>query len=133
MRTMNGEHAEGKPDRLPPALELEVLKVLWAGEDELTVAETRQALKPYRPLAYTTVLTLLERLYRKGQVSRRKQGRGYAYRPLLARDVALDLALDRLARDFFDNSRHRLLAHLQQSLPSETDESSPQELDSVLL
>jgi predicted transcriptional regulator len=130
---MNGEHAEGKPDRLPPALELEVLKVLWAGDQELTVAETQKALKPDRPLAYTTVLTLLERLYRKGQVSRRKQGRGYAYRPLLARDVALDLALNRLARDFFDNSRQRLLTHLQQSIPGDSDETSPQQLDSVLL
>jgi predicted transcriptional regulator len=130
---MNEELAEGMHDRLPPALELEVLKVLWTGDEELTVAGVQQAMKPYRPLAYTTILTLLERLYRKGQVSRRKQGRGYAYRPLLERDAALDLALDRLAKDFFGNSRERLLVHLQKTVPSDLDESSPQELDSVLL
>jgi predicted transcriptional regulator len=129
---MNGT-AEGKHDRLPPALELEVLKVLWTGDDEPTVAEVQESMRPYRPLAYTTVLTLLERLYRKGLVTRRKQGRGYAYRPLLERDAALDLALDRLAKDFFGNSRQRLLIHLQQSVPEEIDESSSQELDSVLL
>jgi predicted transcriptional regulator len=130
---MNEEQANGKHDRLPPALELEVLKVLWAGEEERTVAAVQEAMKPYRPLAYTTVLTLLERLYRKGQVTRRKQGRGYAYRPLLERDTALDLALERLTKDFFGNSRQRLLSYLQQTVPTETDESSPQELDSVLL
>ncbi len=130
---MSLEQANGKHDRLPPALELEVLKVLWAGGSEFTVAEVQEAMKPYRPLAYTTVLTLLERLYRKAQVSRRKQGRGYSYRPLLERDAALDLALDRLAKDFFGNSRQLLLVHLQKTIPHEIDESSPQELDSVLL
>jgi predicted transcriptional regulator len=130
---MNEEQADGRHDRLPPALELEVLKVLWAGEDERTVAEVQEAMKPHRPLAYTTVLTLLERLYRKRHVTRRKHGRGYAYRPLLERDAALDLALDRLARDFFGNSRQLLLAYLQQTVPAEIDESPPPELDSVLL
>ena len=130
---MTEEPANGKHDRLPPALELEVLKVLWTGDEELTVAGVQEAMKPYRPLAYTTVLTLLERLYRKGLVTRRKQGRGFAYRPLLERDAALDLALDRLAKDFFGNSRQRLLSHLQKTVPGEIDESSPQELDSVLL
>ena len=81
---MNLERANGKQDRLPPALELEVLKILWSDDGELSVAEVQEAMKPYRPLAYTTVLTLLERLYRKGHVSRRKQGRGYSYRPVLA-------------------------------------------------
>lgn len=130
---MTEEPANGKHDRLPPALELEVLKVLWTGDEELTVAGVQEAMKPNRPLAYTTVLTLLERLYRKGLVTRRKQGRGFAYRPLLERDAALDLALDRLAKDFFGNSRQRLLSHLQKTVPGEIDESSPQELDSVLL
>jgi len=130
---MHEEQAEGKHGRLPPALELEVLKVLWAGGDDLTVAEVQEAMKPYRPLAYTTVLTLLERLYRKGQVTRRKQGRGYAYRPLLEHAAARDLALDRLAKDFFGNSRQSLLSYLQQTVPNVIDESSSQELDSVLL
>jgi predicted transcriptional regulator len=114
-------------------LELEALKVLWDADEELTVAGVQEAMKPHRALAYTTVLTLLERLYRKGHVTRRKQGRGYAYRPLLDRDAALDLALDRLAKDFFGNSRERLLDYLQTAVRGGVDESAPEELDSVLL
>jgi predicted transcriptional regulator len=133
-KSMVEEQADGnKRDRLPPALELEVLKVLWAQDEELTVAEVQEALKPDRTLAYTTVLTLLERLYRKSHVSRRKQGRGYAYRPLLDRDAALDLALDRLAKDFFGDSRELLLNYLQTTVRGDLGESSPEELDSVLL
>ena len=131
---MNDEQANGKANRLPPALELEAMKVLWASEKELTVAQVQEAMQPYRPLAYTTVLTLLERLYRRGQVSRQKRGRGFAYRPVLDRDAALDLALARLVHDFFGNSRPRLLSYLQKTLPPrDTGESSPEELDSVLL
>ena len=130
---MSEEQANGKYDRLPPALELEALKVLWIDQRELTVAMVQDAIKPHRKLAYTTVLTLLERLFRKGVVTRRKRGRGYAYRPVLERDAALDIALDRLVHDFFDNSRQRLLNHLQQTTPASPDESSTQQLDSVLL
>jgi predicted transcriptional regulator len=130
---MREEPVNGKYDRLPPALELEALKVLWADQEELTVAKVREAMKPDSRLAYTTVLTLLERLFRKGLVTRRKRGRGYSYRPALERDAALDIALDRLVHDFFGNSRQRLLSHLEQTVAASQDDSSPRQLDSVLL
>jgi predicted transcriptional regulator len=130
---MKGEKGNGKNDRLPPALELEALKVLWDDPEELTVAQVQEAMRPQRKLAYTTILTLLERLFRKGLVSRRKQGRGYAYRPVLEREAALDMALERLVSDFFGSSRQGLLNHLQQTVAAASDESSPQQLDSALL
>jgi predicted transcriptional regulator len=68
---------------------------------------------PHRPLAYTTVLTLLDRLAARGVVSRRKQGRAHIYRATLAREVARELAIDRLAHDYFHGSRASLLQHLQ--------------------
>ena len=56
---------------IPPPLELECLDVLWRlGESNVrTVQET---LAGRRPLAYTTVMTMLERLARKQLVTRRK-------------------------------------------------------------
>lgn len=130
---MDEEQGNGKYERLPPALELEALKTLWADQRELTVAKVQEAMRPQRKLAYTTVLTLLERLFRKGLVTRRKKGRGYAYRPVLERDAALDIALDRLVHDFFGDSRQRLLNHLQQTVPPPEEEAAPQQLDSALL
>jgi predicted transcriptional regulator len=131
---MKGEQAtNGKSDRLPPALELEALKVLWDDPAELTVAQVQEAIRPNRKLAYTTVLTLLERLFRKGLVSRRKRGRGYSYRPALERDAAVDMALERLVTDFFGSSRERLLSHLQETVAATPDESTHRQLDSVLL
>ena len=90
------------PRRLLPPLELEVMKSLWEMENA-TVGQTQAHLRATRLLAYTTVLTLLDRLAKKGAVRREKQGRGYVYSPVLTRDDALVVALDRLMHDFFED------------------------------
>jgi predicted transcriptional regulator len=64
-----------------PAGELEagVLAVLWAAEGPLTPGQVQEALGA--PLARTTVATILSRLHGKGNVSRTRYRRGYAYTP----------------------------------------------------
>ena len=124
-----------KPAKLLPPLELEAMKSLWALE-EGTVSQVRQRMRATRPLAYTTVMTLLDRLAKKGAVSRGKQSRSYVYKPVLQRQDALELALDRLVHDFFDDSRQDLRAHLEDGPRPATRHRSPAEdepLDSVLL
>ena len=109
---MNTSAPGSKPEKLLPPLELEAMKSLWAlGEG--TVSQVQQHMRPARALAYTTVMTLLDRLAKKGAVSRRKQSRSYVYKPVLQRQEALELALDRLLRDFFGDSRQQLRAHLE--------------------
>src|SRR5277367_3767723 len=56
---------------IPPPLEVECLKALWT-LGEANVKDVRKALTGNRNLAYTTVMTVLDRLARKGGVSRRK-------------------------------------------------------------
>ena len=63
------------------ALETEVLAALWAAATPLTPREVQRELG--EGLAYTTVMTALARLHEKGVVTREKQGRAYAYTPLL--------------------------------------------------
>jgi len=124
-----------KPAKLLPPLELEAMKSLWALK-EGTVSQVRRRMRPVRPLAYTTVMTLLDRLAKKGAVSRGKQSRSYVYKPVLQRQDALDLALDRLVHDFFDDSRQDLRVHLENGPPPVTRHPPPAEdepLDSVLL
>jgi len=60
------------------ALESQVLDVLWAIDGSLTPAEVLDRLDG--PLAYTTVMTVLTRLWQKGLVDRHKAGRAFAYR-----------------------------------------------------
>lgn len=121
--------------RLLPPLELEAMKALWQ-LGEATVREVNRELNRRRPLAYTTVMTLLDRLARKGVAGRRKQGRAHIYHPLVPREVALELALDRLVADFFEGSRDRLVDHLrgQSSGPAESSTPESEEaLDATLL
>ena len=122
-------------ESLPPRLEFEALKALWS-LGEATVADVRAELKSAKPLAYTTVLTLLDRLASRGAVSRRKKGRAYVYTPVLTRQAALDMALGRLVDDFFGDSREDLISYLQDesaAKPRERLETSSKQLDSELL
>lgn len=97
--------------RLLPPLELEAMKALWQlGEG--TVRDVSREMGRRRLLAYTTVMTLLDRLARKGAAGRRKQGRAHVYHPLISREAALELAVERLTQDFFGGSRQRLADHL---------------------
>src|SRR5436309_6402070 len=76
----------GPPRDIPPPLELECLKVLW-GLGEGSVRDVRQVLVGNRNLAYTTVMTVLERLEKRGGVTRRKQGRSFIYVPKVSQDA----------------------------------------------
>lgn len=67
-------------------LERLVMDVLWDGGEPLTPAVVRDRLGPVRPLAYTTVTTILVRLCEKELVQRERVGRAYAYRPLESRE-----------------------------------------------
>jgi predicted transcriptional regulator len=63
-------------------VELELMALLWRlGEG--TVAEVQAALPAERPLAYTSVSTMLRILESKGVVTARKQGRGHVYVPAI--------------------------------------------------
>jgi len=63
-------------------LENDVLKVLWA-RGESNVHQVAESLE--RSLAYTTVMTTLDRLYKKGLLKRQKIGRAFSYSPKLSR------------------------------------------------
>jgi BlaI family transcriptional regulator, penicillinase repressor len=67
-------------------LEAAVMDVLWDRGGWSTPGEVREVLAADRPLGYTTVMTILVRLWQKGRVEREKDGRAYAYRPLQSRE-----------------------------------------------
>src|SRR3954470_17767084 len=64
-------------------LELRVLEALWAHGAEASV---RDVLDAFPAAAYTTVMTTMERLHRKGVLTRRKEGRAFLYRPVSSRE-----------------------------------------------
>lgn len=67
-------------------LELKVLAVLW---DRGRAATVRHVQPSFPQLAYTTLMTTLDRLYRKGVLRRRRLGRAFGYEPRCSRDELL--------------------------------------------
>jgi predicted transcriptional regulator len=117
---------------LPPPLELLCLRALWA-LNEGSVSEVKEAISGSRALAYTTVMTLLERLARKGVVTRRKVGRAFLYAPAASRDSLRRVALREFLECYFDGSEEQLLRFLQDR-PAPPPVMEPVErLDAALL
>ena len=119
---------------MPPPLELECLKALWTlGQG--SVKEVREIVTRNRKLAYTTVMTVLDRLEKRGRVERRKEGRLFVYSPAVSRDALRRLAVDALVEDFFDGSDGSLLEYLKSGGEGRTENSrsSASTLDAVLL
>ncbi len=76
-------------------LEAAVLEVLWSADVPLVPADVLARLGD--DLSYSTVLTILGRLHRKGLVDRERTGRAHSYRPAVAElDVVRDQARDML-------------------------------------
>jgi len=98
---------------LPPALELLCLRALWQlGQG--SVHDVRKVVSKERILAYTTVMTLLDRLEKRGCVTRRKPGRSYIYRPKVSRDTMREHAVKQLVDGFFDGSAEALLRYMRE-------------------
>lgn len=67
-------------------LEAAVMDVLWDRGESLTPGKVHDVLAAERPIAYTTVMTILVRLWRKGRLERQRDGRAYAYHPTQTRE-----------------------------------------------
>lgn len=101
-------------------LERSVMNILWDAPAPLTVRDVLDGLGE-RDLAYTTVMTVLDRLGTKKMVRRQRDGRAFRYAPVLTRDAAtselLHAALDEAGTD-----RSAALVHFARSVdPAEAD------------
>jgi predicted transcriptional regulator len=121
---------------VPPPLELHCLNALWSlGEGG--VGDVRRVVGESRPLAYTTIMTVLERLVRKGRIVRRKSGRAFVYSPATPRDELRRAAVRELLEGYFDGSEEALVRFLRpaEAAASAAAPEPPAEerIDTVLL
>lgn len=66
-------------------LEAAIMDRLWERGRPASVREVVDGLRPDRPPAYTTVMTVMENLYRKGWLRRERDGRAWRYTPTRSR------------------------------------------------
>ena len=99
-----------------PSRELDCMRAIWEiGRG--TVREIRARLDEENPLAYTTVLTLMDRLHRKGVVRRERRGKAFCYSPLYKADEARRDAVRRVLETYFEGSRSSLVRFLEMPSP----------------
>jgi predicted transcriptional regulator len=90
-------------------LEAVIMDRLWEQGRPMLVREMVEALHGQRPLAYTTVMTVLENLHRKGWLRRERDGRAWRYEPTGSRSgYTAALMNDALATS---SDRRTALAH----------------------
>ncbi|WP_223786598.1 BlaI/MecI/CopY family transcriptional regulator [Marinicella meishanensis] len=101
--------------------QIEVMKVLWQ-HDKLSVSEVHQLLNQHKPLALTTVATMLKRLQEKGVIGYEKDGRQYLYQAQVSEAEVRSSMLGSLLQQLFDGEPEALVHHLvDQETVSEDD------------
>jgi predicted transcriptional regulator len=105
--------------------ELEIMKVVWS-RGHATVRDVYEALREERRIAYTTVMTMMNVLERKGHLRKKAEGRSFDYRPAKPqRQVVGSMVRDFVER-VFGGSAEPLLLHLV-----EERHVAPEDLDAL--
>ena len=95
-------------------LELACMNALWP-VGEASVRDIRARMAAVRPRAYTTIMTIMDRLARKGIVERHRVGRAWVYRANLTAEEARAHAVAQVVEGFFGGSTAALAAQLSRS------------------
>lgn len=93
-------------------LERAVMDHLWGTGEAQTVRQVHESLCAHRELAYTTVMTVLQRLARKNLVEQIRDDRAHRYAPTHGRDeLVAGLMVDALDQAADSGDRHAALVH----------------------
>lgn len=99
-----------KPNQ-PSNLELQVLSVLW-DKGPSTVRDVLAALPDGKERAYTTVLTIMQNMEKKGFLSRSQKGNAHVYEPKESQQKTLGPMMQNLLRNVFGGKVSSVMQHL---------------------
>ena len=111
----------GKEPRHPTELELEILKVMWE-RGPMRVREVREALAPTRGLAYTSVMTMMGIMTKKGFLKRTKDGNSFIYRAVAQREGTSRGMMRDLVDRVFEGSTASAVLQLLETSDLDADE-----------
>jgi len=92
-------------------LELDIMKAVWQ-RYPITVKDVQIAIHPRRKLAYTTVMTIMHRLFLKGFLHRALQSRTHYYEPSVGFADVRDAAVNGMIDHFFQGSRDKFMSFM---------------------
>jgi len=100
-------------------LEAVIMDVLWRWDRSATVREVVEHLRAHREIAYTTVMTVMDNLHRKGWLRRERDGRAYRYEATASREE-YSAGLMRQALEASEDTTSTLVHFLAQMDPAES-------------
>lgn len=120
-------------DRKLTPLETLIMNVLW-DESPAVVKQVQERLQSVKPMAYSTVLTMMRILRDKGFLTSERQGKADLYRPTVSREDAGRRSLGEVIESFFSGSAEALVSQLlaSQSLSDAELQAIRAELDKTL-
>ena len=121
-----------EPRRMRPFGELDaaIMELLWDAERPPLVRDVVNDLHPKRPLAYTTVMTVMDNLYRKGWLTRERDGRAWRYSVAVSRQAyTVQLMNDALEAS---SDRAGALARFVEQIDTDDDAALTQTLHDAL-
>ncbi len=111
-------------------LEKQVLQYLWASPDA-DVKQVHAALATQRESSLNTVQSALERLFKKGLLTRDKKGHAYLYRTKIDREHLIAKLIDSVAGDFIAQGENSLVAAFS-SVSNELNEAQLDQLEQLI-
>lgn len=105
----------------PTELEWHILRILW-DNGPAPVRDVRDALAEFRDLAYTSVMTVMNIMTKKGYLRREKVGASYVYHPLIKWEPTAHRMVEDLVERVFDGSPAALMLHLLETRDLDDEE-----------
>jgi BlaI family penicillinase repressor len=105
--------------------ELEIMKVVWS-RGHATVRDVYETLREERKVAYTTVMTMMNVLEKKGHLRKKADGRSFVYRSTRPQRQVVGSMVREFVQRVFGGSAAPLLAHLV-----DEERLTPEELDAL--
>jgi len=100
-----------RPSSYPTELELEIMKIVWR-DGSCSVRHVREQLTDFRDLAHNSVMTMMTIMKDKGYLKRRKDGRGYIYKPKVTQEEITQGMLGDIVDRAFHGSSMTAMVHL---------------------
>ncbi|MBO9541430.1 BlaI/MecI/CopY family transcriptional regulator [bacterium] len=114
-----GSFHPGKPGlkKLLGELEADIMQLVWAHEaDAVTVREIHERLQETRRIAYTTVMTVMGNLAKKGLLSVEPVGKAYAYRPTQSYEQFTEGAVSRIVEELLKDFTNPAIASFTRAM-----------------
>jgi len=108
------------------SLEADILAIIWE-DKQVTVRDVYETLRERRQIAYTTVMTVMNNLVKKGLLAQDRSAIAYIYKPAIPGDEVADAILDSLIERLFSGRTNLALSHLL-GLRGDLDSAQQEEL-----